>query len=124
MKLLILLIAVCAGLSAQELTLTLKAADGTTTSRTMSGPAVVAGMQILEGYRQDQCADVVRSATGCSTLRYSSVLDAIRGILVDAIVSMSDRYPTTATAALRAAKAKAEADLAAARRALETAARQ
>ena len=124
MKTFVLFVALCAGIYAQELTLTLKLADGTTTTRTMSGPAVAAGLQILEGYRQDQCAEAVRPASGCASLRYASVLDAIRGILVDAIVSMSDRYPTTATAALRAAKAKAEADLAAARRALETAARQ
>jgi hypothetical protein len=124
MKTFCLFIAMCAGLSAQELTLTLRLADGTTTTRTMSGPAVAAGLQIIEGWRQDQCVEAARPASGCATLRYSSVLDAIRGILVDAIVSMSDRYPTTATASLRAAKAQAEADLAAARKALETAARQ
>lgn len=124
MKTMILLILACAALAAQELTITLKLSDGTTTTRTLSGPAVVAGLEVLEQYRLDQCVEPVRSPGGCVRLKYSSSLDAIRGILVDAIISMSDRYPTTATAAIRQRKAQAEAELASAKAALEASVKQ
>lgn len=111
MKTLLFSLALCAGVSAQELTITLKTADGTVSTRTLTGPAVVAGLEVLQQFRADQ-------------KKYSSDLDAIRGLIVDQILALSERYPTTATAAIRAAKAKAEADLAAARAALEAATRQ
>lgn len=124
MKTLILLILACAAMAAQELTITLRDATGQSSTRTLSGPAVVAGLEVLEQYRLDQCVEPIRAPGGCIRLKYSSTLDVIRGLIVDAVLALSDRYPTTATAAIRQRKAQAEAELAAAKAALEASVRQ
>lgn len=124
MKTLILLTIACAALAAQELTITLRDATGQTKTRTLTGPAVVAGLEVLEQYRLDQCVEPVRSPGGCVQLKYASTIEVIRGLIVDAVLALSDRYPTTATAAIRQRKAQAEAELAAAKAALEASVKQ
>lgn len=104
-------------LPAQTLTITLEA-PGVSKSKTISGAPVVAGLEVLEAFRLTQYTE----KDGVKTYKYADVGEVLQALIVGKILELSDQYPTSATAALRAAKAKAEADLVTARKALESAA--
>jgi hypothetical protein len=113
-------LAICA--SAQTLSVTLTKTDGTTTTRTLTGAPVTAGVEVLELFRAASCT--TRSADGgCAVLKYPDTPSAILGVLIDKIVELSDTYPTSATASARARKAQAEAEIAATKTALANAAK-
>lgn len=115
--LILLLLALGLTAQAQSLTITLDA-PGISKTKTISGAPVLAGLEVLEAFRLTQYTE----ANGVKTYKYADVGEVLQALIVGKILELSDQYPTSATTALRAAKAKAEADLAAARKALEAAA--
>lgn len=117
MKLLLLALLSVAALPSQTLTITITSPVLTKT-KTITGAPVAAGLEVLEAFRLSQYTEV----DGVKTYKYADVGEVLQALIVGKILELSDQYPTSATTALRAAKAKAEADLAAARKALEAAA--
>ena len=105
------------GLQAQTLTIALEA-PGVSKSKTISGAPVAAGLEVLEAFRLTQYTE----KDGVKTYKSADVGEVLQALIVGKILELSDQYPTSATAALRAAKAKADADLVTARKALEAAA--
>jgi hypothetical protein len=105
------------GLQAQTLTISIDA-PGVSKSKTITGPPVAFGLEVLETFRLTQFTE----ANGVKVYKYADVGEVLQALIVGKILELGDQYPTSATAALRAAKAKAEADIAAARKALEAAA--
>lgn len=121
MKTLIILtlsaLALALGLQAQTLTISIETPN-LSKSKTITGAPVSFGLEVLETFRLTQYTE----KDGVKTYKYADVGEVLQALIVGKIMELSDQYPTSATAALRAAKAKAEADIAAARKALETAA--
>lgn len=105
------------GLQAQTLTISIETPN-LSKSKTITGAPVTAGLEVLEAFRLTQYTE----KDGVKTYKYADVGEVLQALIVGKILELSDQYPTSATTALRAAKAKAEADLAAARKALEAAA--
>jgi hypothetical protein len=116
---LILLTLFALGCYGQTLTFTIETQAGKAT-QTISGAPVVAGLEVLEAFRLSQYTEDPQ--TKVKTYKYATVGEVLRALIVGKIMELSEQYPTSATATLRAAKAKADADLAAARKALEAAA--
>lgn len=114
----ILILLLSAAAYGQTLTFTITTPQGTAT-QTISGAPVAAGLEVLEAFRLTQYTET----NGVRTYKYATVGEVLRAILVGKIMELSEQYPTSATAALRAAKQKADSDLAAAKLALEQAAK-
>lgn len=106
-------------LAAQAQTLTIAIETPTLSkSKTITGAPVAFGLEVLEAFRLTQYTEV----NGARVYKYADVGEVLQALIVGKIMELGDQYPTSATAALRAAKAKAEADIAAARKALQAAA--
>lgn len=106
-------------LAAQAQTLTISIETPTLSkSKTITGAPVAFGLEVLEAFRLTQYTEV----NGARVYKYADVGEVLQALIVGKIMELGDQYPTSATAALRAAKAKAEADIVAARKALEAAA--
>lgn len=120
MKLLICSLLLSIVASAQTLTVTLTKADGTTSTRTVTGAPVAAGVEVLELFRAASCKTRAEDGT-CTTLKYPDAASVVIGLLVDKVIELSDTYPTTATASARSRKAQAEAEIAAAKASLAAA---
>lgn len=84
-------------------------------TETISGAPVAAGLEVLEQFRLTQYTEV----NGSKTYKYATVGEVLKAIIVGKIMELSQQFPTSATAAERAAKAKADADLAAKLKALQ-----
>lgn len=119
MRLLIILLFSLLGMHAQELTITLKTAEGQSISKTISGPPVAAGLEVLEAWRLTQCtAESEISGPPCKEYRYATIGEALQALIVGQIMELSKRFPTSATASERAAERAAAAALEAKRKAL------
>lgn len=105
------------GLQAQTLTISIETPN-LSKSKTISGAPVAFGLEVLETFRLTQYTET----NGVKVYKYADVGEVLQALIVGKILELGDQYPTSATAALRAAKAKAEADIATARKALEAAA--
>jgi hypothetical protein len=104
-------------LQAQTLTIAIETPT-VSKSKTITGAPVAFGLEVLETFRLTQYTE----KDGVKVYKYADVGEVLQALIVGKILELGDQYPTSATAALRAAKAKAEADIAAARKALEAAA--
>ena len=113
----IILFALALGLPAQTLTIAIETPT-LSKSKTITGAPVAFGLEVLEAFRLTQYTEV----NGARVYKYADVGEVLQALIVGKILELGDQYPTSATAALRTAKAKAEADIAAARKALEAAA--
>lgn len=110
MKLLICAVLLAIGANCQSLTVTLTKTDGTTSTRTITGAPVAAGVEVLELFRASACA--MRATDGtCLTFKYPDTAAVILGLLVDKVIELSDVYPTSATAPARARRAQAQAEI-------------
>jgi len=105
------------GCQAQTLTIAIETPT-VSKSKTISGAPVAFGLEVLETFRLTQYTE----KDGVKTYKYVDVGEVLQALIVGKILELGDQYPTSATAALRAAKSKADADIAAARKALEAAA--
>jgi len=105
------------GCQAQTLTIAIETPT-VSKSKTITGAPVAFGLEVLETFRLTQYTET----NGVKVYKYADVGEVLQALIVGKILELGDQYPTSATAALRAAKAKAEADIATARKALEAAA--
>ena len=111
------LLLIAFGLHAQTLTIAIETPT-LSKSKTITGAPVAFGLEVLEAFRLTQYTEV----NGARVYKYADVGEVLQALIVGKILELGDQYPTSATAALRAAKAKAEADIAAVRKALQAAA--
>ncbi len=86
--------------------------DKVLSSETMAGPGVAIGFDVAEKWRLTQFGD------DGETLKYPNVLSIFKSQIADTVGRMADVVGSDALKPLRDAKAKAEADLEAAKAAL------
>lgn len=118
---LILLFLLAVSASAQTLSITLTKADGTTSTRSLTGAPVAAGIEVIDLFRAATCTKKAADGTTCSQPEKADTLAQIVDILVAKVIELSDTYPTTATAPARAKKAQAQAEIDATKAALAAA---